>query len=272
MQSLELVSKRRQAGAATALDYQEALGLSEQAKAEYERIDRELQLANNALQLLVGVPHAIRGLPEQSAGSPVIQNLAAGAPSELLMNRPDILAAEYQLKSRYASIGAARAAFFPSISLTGTLGSSSSDLSNLFEGGQRAWAFMPQINLPIFQGGRNQANLDLATVRKDMAVAQYEKTIQAAFREVSDALASTSTLRREEGSRLALAQASTEAQRLSEARYRSGVDSHLRYLEAQRSAFANQMAYIEVATQRQIAYANLFKALGGGWLGEKTEE
>ncbi|CAB3727478.1 Outer membrane protein OprJ [Achromobacter deleyi] len=264
--SLALTAKRRQAGAATALDYQEALGLAEQARADLERIDREARQAGNALALLVGVGDLGPFLPKGLiAAAPLVQEISAGAPSELLERRPDIRAAEHQLQSRNASIGAARAAFFPSISLTGMFGSSSAELSNLFDGGQRAWSFTPQITLPIFAGGRNTANLDLANVRRDIAVAQYEKTIQSAFRDVSDALAATDTLRREEQSRRALAQTSAEAQRLSEARYRGGVDSHLRYLDAQRRAFADQLSYIEVATQRQAALATLFKALGGGW-------
>jgi len=266
--SLELIVKRRQAGTATALDYQEALGLTEQARAERERMDREVRQAGNALGLLVGVNDLSPYLPKQLAASPVlVQEIAAGAPSELLERRPDILAAEHQLQSRNASIGAARAAFFPSITLTGLFGSSSADLSNLFDGGQRAWSFTPQITLPIFSGGRNVANLDLATVRRDIAVAKYEQTIQTAFKEVADALAATDTLRREEASRRALAESSQEAMRLSEARYRGGVDSHLRYLDAQRSAFTDQLSYIDVSTQRQIALATLFKALGGGWTG-----
>jgi len=264
--SLELIVKRRQAGTATALDYQEALGLTEQARAEQERMDREVRQAGNALGLLVGISDLSPYLPQRLADAPMlVQEIAAGAPSELLERRPDILAAEHQLQSRNASIGAARAAFFPSISLTGLFGSSSADLSGLFDSGQRAWSFTPQITLPIFAGGRNAANLDLASVRKDIAVAQYEKTIQTAFKEVSDALAATDTLRREEASRLALAQSSQEAMRLSEARYRGGVDSHLRYLDAQRSAYTDQLAYIDVSTQRQAALAALFKALGGGW-------
>ena len=265
--SLDLTAKRRQAGSATALDYQEALGLAEQARADLERIDREARQAGNALALLVGVGDLGPFLPKGLADGPMlVQEIAAGAPSELLERRPDIVAAEHQLRSRNASIGAARAAFFPSISLTGMFGSSSAELSNLFDSGQRAWSFAPQITLPIFAGGRNTANLDLANACNDIAVAQYEKTVQSAFREVSDALAATDTLRREEASRLALTRSSAQAMQLSEARYRGGVDSHLRYLDAQRRAYADQLSYIEVATQRQAALATLFKALGGGWL------
>lgn len=268
--SLELIVKRRQAGTATALDYQEALGLTEQSRAELERMDREVRQAGNALGLLVGISDLSPYLPPRTADAPMLlQEIAAGAPSELLENRPDILAAEHQLQARNASIGAARAAFFPSISLTGLFGSASADLSGLFESGQRAWSFAPQITLPIFAGGRNVANLDLATVRKDIAVAKYEQTIQTAFREVSDALVATETLRREEASRRALTQSSQEALRLSEARYRGGVDSHLRYLDAQRSAYTDQIAYIDVSAQRQQALATLFKALGGGWPAEQ---
>ncbi|EFF74913.1 efflux transporter, outer membrane factor lipoprotein, NodT family [Achromobacter piechaudii ATCC 43553] len=271
--SLNLIVKRRQAGTATALDYQEALGLTEQARAERERMAREVRQAGNALGLLVGVDDLRPYLPSQLAASPVLlQDIAAGAPSELLERRPDILAAEHELRSRNASIGAARAAFFPSITLTGLYGSSSADLSDLFGGGQRAWSFMPQITLPIFSGGRNVANLDLATVRKDIAVAKYEATIQGAFREVADALAATETLQREEASRRALAESSRQAMLLSEARYRGGVDSHLRYLDAQRSAFTDQLTYIDVSTQRQIALATLFKALGGGWPGVQSPQ
>lgn len=264
--SFRLIAQRREMGVASALDYQEARGLSEQAKADLERIDREFRQASNALSLLVGVSDVAGYLPAQpSEDVLLVQDVSAGTSSELLTLRPDIQAAEHRLRVRNADIGAARAAFFPHISLTGMLGSSSAELSNLFDSGQRAWAFAPQISLPIFAGGRNRANLDLAEVRKDMAVADYEKTIQTAFREVADALAATDTLRREEQAQRALADSSQEAMRLAEARYRGGVDGHLRYLDAQRHAFANQVAAIEVSTQRQIALAALFGALGGGW-------
>ena len=270
--SLKLIARRREAGVATALDYQEARGLTEQAKADMERIDREFRQATNALRLLVGVTDVDGYLPAQpSEDLLLVQDIAAGTPSELLAHRPDIEAAEHRLRARNADIGAARAAFFPRISLTGMFGSSSVELSNLFDAGQRAWSFAPQISLPIFAGGRNRANLDLAEVRKDMAVAEYEKAIQTAFREVADALAATDTLRREEQAQRALADSSQEAMRLAEARYRSGVDGHLRYLDAQRQAFANQMAAIEVGTQRQIALTALFGALGGGWRGVELQ-
>ncbi|WP_322981453.1 efflux transporter outer membrane subunit [Pseudomonas sp. C11] len=264
--SLHLISQRRQAGTASALDYEEARGLAEQAQADLERIDRELRQAGNALALLAGVAAVRPQLPERpNTDFALVQDIAPGTPSELLAHRPDIRAAEQQLLARNASIGAARAAFFPRISLTGMFGSSSAELSNLFESGQRAWSFTPQLTLPIFDGGRNRANLDLAQVRKDIAVAAYEQSIQTAFREVSDALAASDTLRREERALNALAQSSAEALKLSAARYRAGVDDHLRYLDAQRRDFANQTALITIRTERQAALATLFRALGGGW-------
>ena len=153
----------------------------------------------------------------------------------------------------------------PRITLTGSVGSSSTELSGLFEGGSRAWSFAPTLSLPIFAGGRNRANLDLAEVRQDAAVADYEGTIQTAFREVADALAATDTLRREEAARRALAESSRAAEALAEARYRGGVDDHLRYLDAQRSSFNDQTTLIQISTERQLALADLFRALGGGW-------
>lgn len=271
--SQQLIAQRRQAGTATALDYYEALGLTEQARADLERIDREFRQAGNALDLLVGVADVSVYLPKRSSREVLlVEDVGAGTPSDLLVWRPDIRAAEHRLRARSASIGAARAAFFPQISLTGLFGSASADLSNLFESGQRAWSFTPRITLPIFAGGRYRASLDLAEVRRDMAVADYERTIQTAFREVADALVANDTLRREEVSRRALAEASAQALRLAEARYRAGLDDHLRYLESQRRDFANQTALIEVATQRQVALATLFRALGGGWHAEALAE
>jgi len=267
-QSLSLTSQRRTAGTATALDYQEALGLVEQSRAELEVTLREQKQAFNALVLLLGTPDAASTIPaEPREQLRLLQGVAPGAPSELLEHRPDILAAEHRLKARNADIGAARAAFFPRISLTGTYGTSSEELSGLFQGGSRSWSFVPTLSLPIFDAGRNRANLDLAEVRRDSAVAEYEGSIQTAFREVADALAARDTLQREESARRALAATSTQALKLARARYEGGVDDHLRYLDAQRSSFVNELAVIETATQRQIALVSLFRSLGGGWAG-----
>ncbi|MFZ6047074.1 efflux transporter outer membrane subunit [Pseudomonas sp. CR3202] len=267
-ESFVLIEQRRNAGAATALDYQEALGLVEQSRAELERNQRQKQQGFNALVLLLGTPDAAATIP---AVSPerlrVLQDIAPGTASKLIARRPDILAAEHRLKARNADIGAARAAFFPRITLTGSFGTSSAEMSGLFEGGSRAWNFVPNLTLPLFDAGRNRAGLDLAEVRKDSAVAVYEGSIQTAFREVADALAATDTLRREEAARRSLAGTSRETLKLARARYEGGVDSHLRYLDAQRSSFINELALIEISTERQVALVDLFRALGGGWTG-----
>lgn len=264
--SLRLVELRRDRGFADELEHQDAISLVHQARVELERIDREIRQTTNALALLVGVPDTSDYLPAYPAvRSFVVQDIAAGTPSAVLAARPDIRAAEHQLIARNADIGAARAAFFPRISLTGFLGSSSTDLSGLFESGGRTWSFTPQLTLPILDGGATRSNLDLARVRKDVAIAAYEESIQKAFREVSDALAAVDTLRRQVNSQNALAQASEKSRNLSEIRYRSGVDDHLRFLDAQRTDFANQIALIEVRTERQVALATLFRSLGGQW-------
>lgn len=263
--SLEIISKQRQFGSTSDLDYLEAKGLAEQAQADLEVVARELAQADNGLALLTGVPVARLPKPKGSANRIIQDQLAPGLPSELLVRRPDILAAEHRLIASNANIGAARAAFFPRITLTGSFGSQSDDLSDLFGSGSSAWQFLPQLSLPIFNYGNNKANLDLSKVRKDIAVVQYEKAIETAFREVSDALVDRETLAREEDARKALAQSSGKSLELSEARYRHGVDSHLRYLDAQRRDFTNQLGLIQTRTQRQVALVTLFRSLGGGW-------
>lgn len=264
--SFVLISQRRSNGTATALDYQEALGLVEQSRAEQESNLRQKQQAFNALVLLLGTKDAAKSIPERLQKEPMlVQDIAPDTTSTLIERRPDILAAEHRLQARNADIGAARAAFFPRISLTGSFGTSSAQMSGLFDGGSRSWSFVPNLSLPLFDAGRHRAGLSLAEARKDSAVAAYEGTIQTAFREVADALAATDTLRREEAARRALANTSSETLKLAKARYEGGIDSHLRYLDAQRASFVNETAFIEVSTQRQIALVDLFRSLGGGW-------
>jgi len=264
--SFALISQRRSNGTATALDYQEALGLVEQSRAEQESNLRQKQQAFNALVLLLGTKDATKSIPDRLQKEPMlVQDIAPDTTSALIERRPDILAAEHRLQARNADIGAARAAFFPRISLTGSFGTSSAQMSGLFDGGSRSWSFVPNLSLPLFDAGRNSAGLSLAEARKDSAVAAYEGTIQTAFREVADALAATDTLRREEAARRALANTSSETLKLAKARYEGGIDSHLRYLDAQRTSFVNETAFIEVCTQRQIALVDLFRSLGGGW-------
>ncbi len=264
--SFALISQRRSNGTATALDYQEALGLVEQSRAEQENNLRQKQQAFNALVLLLGTKDAAKSIPERLQKEPMlVQDIAPDTTSTLIERRPDILAAEHRLQARNADIGAARAAFFPRISLTGSFGTSSAQMSGLFDSGSRSWSFVPNLSLPLFDAGRNGAGLSLAEARKDSAVAAYEGAIQTAFREVADALAATDTLRREEAARRALANTSSETLKLAKARYEGGIDSHLRYLDAQRTSFVNETAFIEVSTQRQIALVDLFRSLGGGW-------
>jgi len=269
--SFALISQRRSNGTATALDYQEALGLVEQSRAEQESNLRQKQQAFNALVLLLGTRDAAKSIPEKLSSEPMlVQDIAPDTPSALIERRPDILAAEHRLQARNADIGAARAAFFPRISLTGSFGTSSAQMSGLFDGGSRSWSFVPNLSLPLFDAGRNRAGLNLAEARKDSAVAAYEGAVQTAFREVADALAATDTLRREEAARRALANTSSETLKLAKARYEGGIDSHLRYLDAQRTSFVNETAFIEVSTQRQIALIDLFRSLGGGWYSDKS--
>ncbi|MEC7029388.1 MAG: efflux transporter outer membrane subunit, partial [Pseudomonadota bacterium] len=220
----------------------------------------------NALFLLMGVPQDNSVLPKSTLDEVTFKDgLDSGLPSEILLMRPDVKQAEYELLARNADIGAARAAFFPSISLTGTYGFASQSLSNLFTGGAAgAWAFLPQITLPIFQGGRNQANLDLAEIRKEKAVLNYEKAIQTAFREVSDELAARETLDGQLQAQRRLVEAAETVYSVSEARYKSGIDSFLSVLDAQRELYAYQQNEIQIELQRQTNLVNLYKVLGGG--------
>lgn len=263
-QAEALIRQRQQAGLASALDLEEARGLTAQAQAEVERARREREQNENALRLLVGQKDL--QLPALTAlDDALLVAIQPGLPSALIAQRPDIRAAEHQLRARNASIGAARAAFFPSISLTGFLGSASSDLSGLFDSGSRSWSFMPQLRLPLFAGGQNIAHLDLAQARKDMAIAHYENTVQTAFREVNEALSAHSSLQREEETLRNRYNAGQRSLQLAAARYRAGMDNHLRYLDAQRNDFDNQTDLIESQSQRLLAQVSLYRALGGGW-------
>jgi len=215
--------------------------------------------------LLIGVP-----LPADLAFSTDINEeslsaeLPVGVPSEVLARRPDVLAAEHQLIAANADIGAARAAFFPSITLTGQYGTASTQLSGLFKSGSTAWTFSPQITLPIFAGGANVANLDLSKVEKNVYIAQYEKALQSAFKEVDDALAARGTLDEQLAAQRALLEDSSESYRLADMRFRNGVDSFLPVLDAQRALYAAQLGVVNLQLLRLENMATLYKALGGG--------
>ena len=265
-ESLKLTKLKFDAGAASELDYRQAESLFEGARATLAQLIRQRALDENALVLLLGQPLP-PDLPQGSsiASQNLINELPVGVPSEVLARRPDVRQAEQQLIAANANIGAARAAFFPRITLTGSAGSASSELSGLFKSGSAAWSFMPQLLLPLFDAGRNQANLDIANVGRDIALAQYEKAIQTAFREVADALAGRATLG--EQVRAQEAQANAEAVRfkLADLRYRNGAASYLDVLDAQRSLFAAQQAVVQVQAAQVQNQVTLYKVLGGGW-------
>src|SRR5262249_26634661 len=196
----------------------------------------------------------------------ILTDIPAGLPSDLLERRPDILQAEAVLRSENANIGAARAAFFPRIALTGNLGTASSSLSGLFKAGSLAWTFAPSITVPIFEGGALTANLDLARIQKDAGIAQYQKAIQVAFREVADGLAGRGTY----DDQVAALERFTDTQQrrvdLSEMRFRNGVDNYLSVLTAQTDLYNGQLNLVSVRLQRLTNLVDLYRALGGGWI------
>jgi multidrug efflux system outer membrane protein len=203
---------------------------------------------------------------EPVAELPTFTEVPSGLPSDLLLRRPDIRAAEQQLIAANANIGAARANFFPRITLTGSLGRVSSDLDGLFgSGGSKAWSFGPSIVLPLFDMGRNQAALEAARAGREIAVAQYEKAIQTAFREVADALAGRATLADQLSALQAQAAAERDRFRLADLRYRNGIANYLDLLDAQRSLFAVEQALAQVRLAQRANEVQLYKALGGGW-------
>jgi multidrug efflux system outer membrane protein len=265
--SLKLVQLRFKHGVVSELDSRLAESLQASAQVTLAQQERQRALDENALVLLLGQALPASARAHLSGANPAPLQFAvlpAGLPSDLLTRRPDIRQAEQQLKASNANIGAARAAFFPRISLTAGAGSASSELGGLFKGGSWGFTLAPQLVLPIFDGGRNQSNLDAAQAGRDIAVAQYEKAIQSAFREVADALAANTTLARQLRAQDAQLTAETARNRLTDLRYQNGASSQLDWLDAQRSLFSAQQALV----QTQLAYAQsqvaLYKALGGG--------
>jgi multidrug efflux system outer membrane protein len=261
-----LTQLRFDQGAASMLDLRSAESLLASAQVSLAQLSRQRAQDENALALLLGqaVPAEVSGAAPRSA-HPALPEVPAGMPSEVLTRRPDVRQAELQLIAANANIGAARAAFFPRITLTGSLGSVSGALSGLFKAGSGAWSFAPQLLQPIFDAGRNQANLALSVAARDIAVAQYEKAIQAAFREVADALAGRTTLQDQLRAQAALVQAEQGRLELTELRYRNGASSTLEVLDAQRSLFAAQLAQVQVQALVQQNAVALYRVLGGGW-------
>jgi outer membrane protein, multidrug efflux system len=263
--SYDLTKKSLDAGTTTALALRQAATTVDTARANLAEYTRQAAQDRNALMILIGVP-----IPEDIVFSTDINaetmsaDLPVGVPSEVLARRPDVLAAEHQLVSANADIGAARAAFFPSITLTGNYGTASTQLSGLFKRGSSAWTFSPQISVPIFAGGANVANLDLSKIEKNVFIAQYEKALQTAFREVDDALAARGTLDDQLAAQRALLDDSSEEYHLAEMRFRNGVDSFLPVLDAQRALYTAQQSVVSLELQRLQNMATLYKALGGG--------
>lgn len=254
-----------EANVATELDLSQARSTVQSAKVAKDRYARLVMQDRNALVLLVG--KSLK--PEQLAAVPLehlalVDSIKVGLPSEVLIQRPDILEADHQLRAANANIGAARAAFFPSITLTATAGSASSDLGQLFSGGQGAWSFVPSINLPIFNYGRNRANLDMARIEKSIEIANYQQAIQTAFREVSDGLAGRDTLKQQVEDQRQLVAANAHTYDLAQARYQAGVDTFLNTLDAQRSLFSSQQDLMTTELQQRNNLISLFEALGGG--------
>lgn len=263
--SYALTQRMFGAGATTELALRQAESTVDTARANLAQYNRQRAQDRDALQLLLGAPIPVN--IDFSAGldrGPAVAELEEGIASDVLVRRPDVLAAEHQLQAANAQIGAARAAFFPAITLTGTFGTASSQLSGLFEGDSRIWAFQPQISVPIFAAGANVANLRATKLARDMAVAQYEKAIQTAFREVADALAARKALDDQLVAQQALLSAAVKAYQLADMRYRGGIDSYLSALDAQRSLYSAQQQLQSVRLIRLQNLVTLYKALGGG--------
>lgn len=268
-QSLHLTTRNREAGKSSALEQAQAQTSVDSSRANLARYQRQVAQDLNSLTLLVGAP-VPDALPGRPLASDLVQQLPAGLPSDLLQRRPDILQAEYKLKAANANIGAARAAFFPSVSLTANAGTSSRDLSGLFGGGSGAWSFQPQISLPIFNAGGLRASLDYSKLQKDVAVAEYEKSIQTAFQEVADGLAARSTYQQQLQAQRDLVAATQTYYNLAQNRYQNGVDSSLTFLDAQRSLFSSQQGLITDRLAQLVAEVNLYTALGGGWSADES--
>ncbi len=274
-ESLRLTRLRFDNGASSALDLHAAESLREGARVALAQQTRQRALDENALALLLGQPLPADLTPTATIDEqaplpswPELPDLPSGLPSEVLTRRPDVRQAELQLVAANANIGAARAALFPKISLTGSVGSASNALAGLFKAGSFAWSFAPQAVEAIFDAGRNRANLKIAEINREIAVAQYEKAIQSAFREVSDTLAGRATLVQQLQAQQAQVQAEQGRVDLTDLRYRNGAASTLDLLDAQRSLFAAQQALVQVRSQDAQSLVALYRVLGGGWAAE----
>ena len=259
----KLIQKRSNAGLSSELDLRRAQSQVDTARVDAARFTQLTAQDENALNLLVGSPTPKSLLPAELGSASPTKAISPGLSSEVLLRRPDVLAAEHLLKSDNANIGAARAAFFPRISLTTAVGTTSADLSGLFKSGQSTWSFVPGVVVPIFDA-RAWSAYDVAKADRDISVAQYEKAIQTAFREVADALAVLGTVNRQVAAQQSLVEAVSETYRLSNMRYTKGMDSYLGVLDAQRSLYVAQQGLINLHLLRITNQVTLYKVLGGG--------
>ncbi|WP_454887496.1 efflux transporter outer membrane subunit [Sphingomonas oryzagri] len=264
-ESYRIARRRYEVGSGSKLDMTQAETLLTQAQTSVQALLQARDETRDALTLLVGAPYDPGTRSLHLADTGFDRALPTGLPSDLLLNRPDILAAEHQLIAAHADIGAARANFFPTITLTGDFGTASAHLDDLFARGQRSWSFSPSVTLPIFDAGRNKANLDLAKARRDIAVANYEKTVQAAFRDVADALAQRKWLAGQISTTQATLDALDERLRLAQLRYTSGRSAYLEVLEAERDRFDTEQALVQLRRAYFESVVNLYAALGGGF-------
>ncbi|MBC8023707.1 MAG: efflux transporter outer membrane subunit [Burkholderiales bacterium] len=268
--SYDIVKLQFDTGTGTELALRQAQTVVELAQANYAAQVRGRAQTENLLVLLVGQPlPADLPAPVRLGAQPILADIPEGLPSELLARRPDILQAEAVLKSENANIGAARAAFFPSISITGLLGLASPALSGLFGGATSTWSVVPSLTVPIFNAGALKANLDVAKIGKDIGIAQYEKAIQTAFREVADGLAARGTFDDELAALERYASAQQRSLELSTFRYRNGVDNYLTVLTAQTGYYNAQLSVVATRLARLTNLVDLYRALGGGWI-QKT--
>ncbi|MDM2903695.1 efflux transporter outer membrane subunit [Citrobacter sp. Cpo037] len=264
--SYAFVEKQLITGSTNVLALEQARGVIESTRSEIAKRKGELAQANNALQLLLGTYGKLPDDQARSRGDLKPVTLPPSLSSQILLQRPDIMEAEHGLLAANANIGAARAAFFPSITLTSSVSSSSSDLSNLFNASSGMWNFVPKIELPIFNAGRNQSNLDLAEIRQQQSVVNYEKKIQNAFKEVADALVLRQSIADQiSGQQRYLDSLQITLQR-ARALYQNGAVSYIEVLDAERSLFATRQSLLDLNYAQQVNEIKLFAALGGGWV------
>jgi multidrug efflux system outer membrane protein len=263
--TLELTRARFAKGVASELEVRQAQTSYDQARSDIAQATTLVAQDQNALNLLAGTTVPASDLPDTLPdGSAMLDNLPAGISSDVLLRRPDIAAAEHQLRGANANIGAARAAFFPNISLTAALGTVSLGLSNLFKSGSDFWSVAPSATLPIFDFGRNKGNLQYARATYDALLATYEKSVQQGFREIADALARRGTMTQQLEAQTSLRNASRAAYTLSEARFRSGVDSFLTTLDSQRTLYAAEQSLLATRLTRASNMVELYRSMGGG--------